>query len=144
MADPIPHVGGPIVAPGDPTVIVENQPAARVGDLAVCVPAIDAVAMGSPTVIIGNKPAARVGDPMLHGGIIVTGASSVVIGVPWQAPVLLAAARDGSPLMQMCEAMPMPAPPPVPPAQAQALQAAAQNGAPLVAAAAPAAQTVGK
>jgi len=77
---PIPHVGGPILPPCCPTVLVVGQPAARVGDMALCVGPPDAIAMGSMTVLIGGQPAARVGDPTVHGGSIVQGAPTVIIG----------------------------------------------------------------
>ncbi|MBB2486924.1 PAAR domain-containing protein [Mitsuaria sp. WAJ17] len=77
---PIPHVGGPIVGPGVPTVLIGSIPAAVVGDNAVCVGPPDTIVMGSTTVLIGNKPAARIGDPTAHGGSIVLGLPTVLIG----------------------------------------------------------------
>jgi len=76
----VPHVGGPIVAPGCPTVLIGGLPAARATDMAVCVGPPDAIAMGSMTVSIGGLPAARVGDPTVHGGVIVLGCFTVLIG----------------------------------------------------------------
>lgn len=76
---PVPHVGGPIVL-GCFTVLVAGMPAARVGDMAVCVGPPDTVAMGSGTVIIGGMPAARMGDTTAHGGVIVAGAPTVMTG----------------------------------------------------------------
>lgn len=77
---PIPHVGGPVVGPGVPTVMIEKLPAAVVGDAAVCVGPPDTIAKGSATVMIGGKPAARMGDTTAHGGSIVLGAATVMIG----------------------------------------------------------------
>jgi uncharacterized Zn-binding protein involved in type VI secretion len=77
---PKPHVGGPISTPGAPTVLIGGLPAARVGDMAVCVGPPDAIAMGSPTVLIGGMMAARLGDPTVHGGRIVLGLPTVLIG----------------------------------------------------------------
>jgi uncharacterized Zn-binding protein involved in type VI secretion len=77
---PIPHVGGPVVGPGVPTVLIEKMPAAVVGDAAVCVGPPDTIAKGSATVMIGGKPAARMGDTTAHGGSIVLGAATVMIG----------------------------------------------------------------
>ena len=74
-----PHVGGP-VAMGCPTVMICFQPAARVGDVVTCVGPPDAVAMGSMTVKIGFMPAARFLDQTVHGGVITTGAPTVIIG----------------------------------------------------------------
>jgi len=77
----VPHVGGPILPPGCPTVLIGFLPAARVGDMAVCVGPPDVIAMGSVTVLIGGQPAARLGDPTAHGGVITApGAPTVMIG----------------------------------------------------------------
>lgn len=77
---PIPHVGGPIVGPGVPTVLIGKLPAAVVGDQCVCVGPPDAIAMGSATVQIGGKPAARVADTCAHGGQVMLGCMTVMIG----------------------------------------------------------------
>ncbi|MDX2503054.1 MAG: PAAR domain-containing protein [Gammaproteobacteria bacterium] len=76
----VPHVGGPIVGPGIPTVMIEKMPAAVMGDNCVCVGPPDVIAKGSATVMIGGKPAARLGDSTAHGGSIVLGAMTVMIG----------------------------------------------------------------
>jgi uncharacterized Zn-binding protein involved in type VI secretion len=76
----VPHVGGPIVAPGCPTVLIGFLPAARVTDMAVCVGPPDMIAMGSTSVMIGFLPAARIGDMTIHGGVIVLGEFTVMIG----------------------------------------------------------------
>lgn len=76
----VPHVGGPIVGPGVPTVLIGFMPAAVVGDSAVCVGPPDTIVKGSATVMIGNKPAARMGDNTAHGGVIVVGNPTVMIG----------------------------------------------------------------
>lgn len=76
----VPHVGGPITAPGCPTVLIGGLPAARVGDMAVCVGPPDAIAIGSATVLIGGMMAARIGDPTVHGGVIILGCPTVLIG----------------------------------------------------------------
>lgn len=77
---PIPHVGGPITGPGCPTVLIGNVPAAVMGDLCTCVGPPDSIVKGSATVMIGNKPAARMGDNTAHGGSIVLGYPTVLIG----------------------------------------------------------------
>lgn len=76
----VPHVGGPILPPGDPTVLIKGMPAARVGDMAVCTGPPDSIIMGSATVLIGGMPAARIGDSTAHGGVIVIGEPTVLIG----------------------------------------------------------------
>ena len=77
---PVPHVGGPVVGPGVPNVLICSLPAAVVGDLATCVGPPDTIAKGSATVMIGGRPAARVGDTTAHGGSIVAGCPTVIIG----------------------------------------------------------------
>jgi uncharacterized Zn-binding protein involved in type VI secretion len=77
---PIPHVGGPILPPCCPTVLVGGIPQARVGDLLTCTGPPDVIAVGSPTVIIGGMQAARIGDLTVHGGVIVAGCPTVIIG----------------------------------------------------------------
>lgn len=76
----VPHVGGPILPPGCPTVLIGSLPAARVGDMATCVGPPDTIAKGSATVLIGGAPAARMGDMTAHGGAIVAGLPTVLIG----------------------------------------------------------------
>ena len=99
---PIPHVGGPILPPCCPTVIVGGMPAARVGDMAFCVGPPDTIAMGSPTVMIGNMMAARMGDPTMHGGVITIGCPTVMIGVSGQASALAGASQVGVPFVEHC------------------------------------------
>lgn len=76
----VPHVGGPILPPCMPTVLIGGLPAARVTDMATCVGPPDMIAMGSMTVMIGGLPAARMLDPTIHGGMIVMGCPTVLIG----------------------------------------------------------------
>jgi uncharacterized Zn-binding protein involved in type VI secretion len=76
---PIPHVGGP-VAKGSPNVLTGKLPQARVGDMAVCVGPPDTIAKGSSGVFVNKMPAARIGDPTAHGGTIVAGFPTVIIG----------------------------------------------------------------
>jgi uncharacterized Zn-binding protein involved in type VI secretion len=76
----VPHVGGPILPPCMPLVLIGGLPAARVTDLCVCVGPPDVIVKGSPTVLIGGLPAARIGDLTAHGGVIVTGMPNVLIG----------------------------------------------------------------
>jgi uncharacterized Zn-binding protein involved in type VI secretion len=102
----VPHVGGPILPPGEPTVLIGMLPAARATDMATCVGPPDMIAMGSPTVLIGNLMAARMLDPTVHGGVIMLGEMTVMIGevgmgVPVVIPpflpmILLAKAMEGA------------------------------------------------
>ncbi|MGH9583853.1 MAG: PAAR domain-containing protein [Bryobacteraceae bacterium] len=77
---PVPHVGGPILPPGCPTVLIGGLPAARISDLLTCVGPPDTIIVGSPTVLIGGLPAARIGDQTAHGGVIILGCPTVMIG----------------------------------------------------------------
>jgi uncharacterized Zn-binding protein involved in type VI secretion len=77
---PKPHVGGPIMPPGVPTVLIGGLPAAVVGGMATCVGPPDTIIKGSATVMIGGMPAARMGDQTAHGGVIVAGFPQVDIG----------------------------------------------------------------
>lgn len=101
---PVPHVGGPTTS-GESTVIIGFQPAARVGDSLLCVgPGVsDSISQGESTVIVGNKPAARLGDPTSHGGVLVAGCPTVIIGSSTQAFTIVVAAQSGVPFCEECE-----------------------------------------
>jgi uncharacterized Zn-binding protein involved in type VI secretion len=77
---PVPHVGGPCTGPGVSTVLIGGLPAAVVGDMATCTGPPDTIVKGSSTVFIGGMPAARLGDSTAHGGTIVLGEFTVLIG----------------------------------------------------------------
>ncbi|MEW6127924.1 MAG: PAAR domain-containing protein [Acidobacteriota bacterium] len=77
---PVPHVGGPIIPPCCPTVLIGFLPAARITDMAICVGPPDVIAKGSTSVLIGGLPSARIGDNTMHGGVIVMGEFTVMIG----------------------------------------------------------------
>ncbi len=77
---PTPHVGGPILGPGIPTVLIGKLPASVMGDMCMCIGPPDTIVKGSATVMIGKKPAARVGDTTAHGGSIALGCPTVMIG----------------------------------------------------------------
>lgn len=105
---PKPHLGGPIMGPGVPTVLIGNLPAAVMGDQAACAGVPDAISGGSATVLIGNRPAARMGDPTAHGGTIVQGLSTVLIGDRGTAAagpgdVFRAAAGSGRSFCELCQ-----------------------------------------
>lgn len=76
----VPHVGGPILPPGGIPTLIGGLPAARVGDMCVCVGPPDVIALGSFTTLIGGMPAARMGDMTAHGGSIILGMPTVLIG----------------------------------------------------------------
>lgn len=76
----VPHVGGPVMPPATPTVLIGGMPAAVLGDMCTCSGPPDSIIVGSATVMIGGKPAARLGDSTAHGGSIIVGAPTVVIG----------------------------------------------------------------
>ena len=75
----VPHVGGPILPPGAPTVLIGGMPAARMGDMCVCTGPPDSIILGSTKVMIKGQPAARMGDMTAHGGVIVLGYPTVNI-----------------------------------------------------------------
>ncbi|MCA9070782.1 MAG: PAAR domain-containing protein [Planctomycetaceae bacterium] len=76
----VPHVGGTITGPGATTVLISGMPAATVGSVSACVGPPDTIAAGSGTVLLGGMLAARLGDMTAHGGSIVVGAPTVLIG----------------------------------------------------------------
>jgi uncharacterized Zn-binding protein involved in type VI secretion len=96
---PLPnHVGGPVVV-GETTVLIGYMPAARVGDQLICALGPDSVARGEDTVLIGSSPAARIGDPTNHGGKIVVGCPTVIIGSVAQVATL----KTDRPFCEECE-----------------------------------------
>lgn len=121
---PIPHVGGPIMGPGCPTVLIGGMPAAVMGDTCTCIGPPSSIVVGSMGVFIGGKPAARVTDMTAHGGNILMGCPTVLIGdttpgslLPLQLSamtmlhrelaqltVMFDAARNGTPFCEVCEA----------------------------------------
>ncbi len=76
----VPHVGGPILPPGCPAVLIAGMPAAFVGGMCTCVGPPDVIAKGSMSVFVGGMPLARMGDPTAHGGSIIFGAPTVIAG----------------------------------------------------------------
>jgi uncharacterized Zn-binding protein involved in type VI secretion len=80
MNGPVPHVGGPVLPGGCVNVLIQELPAARMGDMAMCVGPPDPIVLGSFTVLVGGQPVARMGDATAHGGNIVLGCFTVLIG----------------------------------------------------------------
>jgi len=101
---PVPHVGGPIFS-GSGNVIIGYLPAARVNDRVVCFPVgpTDKIQRGSTTVVINSRAAARRFDPCAHGGRVVSGCPTVIVGDNPQSFTLRAAARRGTPFCEECE-----------------------------------------
>jgi uncharacterized Zn-binding protein involved in type VI secretion len=100
---PVPHVGGP-TSSGEKTVIIGGMRAARIGDSLVCFGGPpDSISQGESTVIIGGKPAARLGDSTSHGGVLVAGCPTVIIGSSAQAQTVILAARNRTPFCEECE-----------------------------------------
>lgn len=129
---PVPHVGGPILT-GFPTVLIGGMPAARVTDLATCVGPPAMIVKGSATVFIGGLPAARMGDQTVHGGIVVTGCPTVLIGDAGSGGGGAGAAggaAGGGGAADVTELLSDRAAVPAPVQQAQVLQAAARSGTP--------------
>jgi len=77
---PVPHVGGPIIGPGAPTVMIDSMPASVVGDTCTCVGPPATIVTGAFTVLLEGRPAARMSDTTDHGGEIVEGCPDVLIG----------------------------------------------------------------
>lgn len=78
----VPHIGGPVLPPCAPTVLIANLPAARIGDMLTCAGGPDVIATGVPNILIMNMPAARITDLTAHGGVIVVGCPTVLYGGP--------------------------------------------------------------
>lgn len=87
-----PHVGGPIIGPGVPNVLIGGMPAAVQGDMCACVGPPDCITFGSNSVLIGGRPAARQGDNCAHGGKITIGCPTVLIG-----------GKDAAPFQKVCK-----------------------------------------
>ena len=108
---PIPHVGGPIIGPGVPNVLIGGVPAAVMGDMCTCVGPPDTIVLGSVGVFIGGKPAARMGDMCAHGGMITVGLPTVLIGetlggIGGGSPQVIAlkqATKKGAAFCEVCE-----------------------------------------
>lgn len=117
---PVPHVGGPILPPGAPTVLIDMLPAATVTTMATCVGPPDVIVRGSAGVFINFLPAARIGDNTAHGGVIIMGAPNCIIGeVGAPSPGAAGAGAMVGGVAMMCSAAgaspPMPAGGPQPP-----------------------------
>lgn len=77
---PVPHVGGAVVSAPAPEVLAAGLPLAAAGSLVGCEGALGFVLSGSATVLVAGQPVARVGDAAAHGGMLVGGAPTVLVG----------------------------------------------------------------
>ncbi len=77
---PVPVVGGPILPPGAPTVLIGGLPAATMSGMCATAGPPDVIVSGSTTVMVGGLPAARMTDPTAQGGMIILGCFTVIIG----------------------------------------------------------------
>lgn len=77
---PIPHVGGPLMPPGHITMLIGGLPAAKATQMCTCVGPPSVIAKGSMTSLIGGMPAGRMNDLTAHGGTIVAGQFTVLVG----------------------------------------------------------------
>ncbi|MCT4603438.1 MAG: PAAR domain-containing protein [Marinifilum sp.] len=75
-----PHVGGPIIGPGASNVLVNGRPVALMGDTCMCTGTPDTIIEGEPTVLINGVPVATVGCKTAHGGVVIEGDATVIIG----------------------------------------------------------------
>ncbi len=108
---PVPHAvppGNPILPPGCPTVLIGNQPAARIGDQCMCVspagPVVpNPIIRGAFPCLIGGQPAARMTDQGAHPGSSISPpcCTTVLIGQggisgnPWAGQEACRRAADG-------------------------------------------------
>jgi uncharacterized Zn-binding protein involved in type VI secretion len=69
-----------VLGPGVGSVLVGGLPAATVGDLCVCTGPPDTIVSGSATVLVTGRPAARLGSGTAHGGAVVGGLATVLVG----------------------------------------------------------------
>ena len=80
QTSPSPHGGGAVIGPGESTVLIENLPAACLGDSCACAGPPNAITAGASTILVANKPAVRLGDSTAHGGTIAAGSATVLLG----------------------------------------------------------------
>jgi uncharacterized Zn-binding protein involved in type VI secretion len=98
----VPHVGGPILPVCSLNVHTGGIPQARVGDMALCVGPPDTIIQGSATVHVNDRPASRIGDMTTHGGVIVMGCFTVLIGDATGGPFNAGPAGAAPPASKNC------------------------------------------
>jgi len=94
---PVPHPPMPLtIVKGEFTVLIGNQPAARVMDISQpcmlpgCVPAGPGqIVMGAFTCLIGNMPAARISDQTAHTSCVAPIPGPVGMVMPPGCPTVL-------------------------------------------------------
>lgn len=72
-------MGGPALAT-TANITAGGLPLACVGDRLVCEGPPDTIIAGSATVTVNGKPIARLGDATAHGGEIIAGNPTVIVG----------------------------------------------------------------
>lgn len=77
---PIPHVGGPLIGPGAPTVLAGGVPISVLGDTAVCFGPPDVMVLAAFSVLAEGKPVVRICDTSAHGGVTLIGLPTVLVG----------------------------------------------------------------
>ncbi len=82
----VPHVGGPVIGPGQPNVLINGKPVAVMGDTVTCAGPPDTIVQGEPTVLINGIPVATQGSMTAHGGTITVGDPTVMISTATPKP----------------------------------------------------------
>lgn len=75
-----PHVGGPIVGPGNPGVLIDGVPISVLGDTCICCGSPDVVVQGYPGILVDGVPIVVQGCMTAHGGTIPMGVPGVTVG----------------------------------------------------------------
>ena len=83
---PVPHVGGPIIGPGAVNILINNKPAALMGDMCICIGPPDVIAQGAANVFFNGVPVVCQGDITAHGGVITQGEPNVILGTSSPSP----------------------------------------------------------
>jgi len=89
-----PHVGGPVTGPGVPTVLAAGKPVAVVGDMCTCMGPPDTIVEGVPTVLAAGKPVATTGSMTAHGGSIIDGEPTILVGTGTSAKTVITPIED--------------------------------------------------
>lgn len=74
-----PHVGGPVIGPGCPGVLINGQPVALLGDTCVCCGPPDVIVQGCPGVLVDGVPVVLQDCMTAHGGVVPAGVPGVTV-----------------------------------------------------------------